>query len=63
MSISEIRTMKDKEALFVYANKKPLKMKIKPYYKKRLYDKVSKLKPYTGQINSEKDCIDYIDSN
>ena len=26
MSISEIRTMKDDEALFVYSNKKPLKL-------------------------------------
>mgnify|MGYP000446873747 FL=1 len=46
MSISEIRTMKDDEALFVYSNKKPLKLKIKPYYKDFMFNGLSKINPY-----------------
>ncbi len=33
LSNAEIRTMKDNEALLIYGNKLPLKLKIKPYYK------------------------------
>ncbi len=46
MSVSEIRTMKDNESLFVYANKKPLKMRVKPYYKDFKFNSYSKMKPY-----------------
>ena len=39
----EIITMKNTEALLFYANKKPLKYKVLPYYKHRLFLKRSKM--------------------
>jgi len=61
MNVSEIRTMKDNEALFVYANKKPLKMSIKPYYKDMMYNGFSKLKPYKINGVNRYDNIQYVD--
>lgn len=61
MSVSDIRTMKDDEALFVYANKKPLKMDIKPYYKDFKYNSYSKMIPYQIQSQNLYDDIEYID--
>lgn len=61
MNISEIRTMKDNEALFVYANKKPLKMSVKPYYKDMMYNNFSKMKPYKTKSVNRYDKIHYVD--
>lgn len=61
MNISEIRTMKDNEALFVYANKKPLKMSVRPYYKDMMYNGFSKMKPYKVKNNNHNDNIEYVD--
>ena len=61
MSVSEIRTMKDNEALFVYANKKPLKMEVKPYFKSMMFNSFSKLPPYKSHtVNSDKKVV-YVD--
>lgn len=61
MDVSEIRTMKDNEALFVYANKKPLKMEVKPYYKDFMFSSFSKLAPYTRNAVNHNDKIEYVD--
>lgn len=61
MNVSEIRTMKDSEALFVYANKKPLKMEVKPYYKDMMYNGFSKMKPYKLNGVNRYDNIQYVD--
>lgn len=61
MNISEIRTMKDSEALFVYANKKPLKMEVKPYFKDMMYNGFSKMKPYKINGVNRYDNIQYVD--
>ena len=61
MSVSEIRTMKDNEALFVYANKKPLKMSVKPYYKSMMYNSFSKIKAYKINHTQSNDNIEYVD--
>ena len=61
MSISEIRTMKDDEALFVYSNKKPLKLKIKPYYKDFMFNGLSKINPYKIANQKTNDNISYVD--
>lgn len=49
LSSSAIRTMQDNEALFFYANKKPLKLTVTPYYKNFQLKSHAKLPPY---INS-----------
>ena len=41
----EIITMKNTEALLFYANKKPLKYKVLPYYKHRLFSNDRKCQP------------------
>lgn len=61
MSISEIRTMKDNEALFVYANKRPLKLDIKPYYKDFMFNSFSKINPSKQKHQSHNDNIVYVD--
>jgi len=60
MNVSEIRTMKDNEALFVYANKHPLKMSIKPYYKDMMYKGFSKMKPYKINGVNRYDSVQYV---
>lgn len=61
MKATDIRTMKDDEALFIMTNKLPLKLNITPYYKDFRFNRYSKEKPY--QINSSINDIevDYID--
>jgi type IV secretion system protein VirD4 len=61
MSVSEIRTIKDEEAIFVYANKKPLKLTIKPYYKDFMYKTFSNIKPYKIENQKNNDNISYVD--
>ncbi|APW66323.1 hypothetical protein LPB137_10925 [Poseidonibacter parvus] len=61
MSASEIRTMQDDEALFIYANKKPLKLNIKPYYKDFMFNGFSKMKPYAINYKNINDNISYVD--
>ena len=61
MSVSEIRTMKDNEALFVYANKRPLKLDIKPYYKDFMLNSFSKINPSKQKYQNHNDNIVYVD--
>ena len=61
MNVSDIRTMNDNEALFVYANKRPLKMSVKPYYKDMMYNSFSKLPPYKINDTKHNDNIEYVD--
>lgn len=60
MSASEIRTMKDNEAIFLYSNKKPLKIDIRPYYKSFMYRSFEKIEP-VKLTNNIVDDIEYID--
>lgn len=59
MNASEIRTIKDDEAIYLHASKKPLKLTIKPYYKDFMYKSYAKLKPYKIQKNNRTDKIEY----
>ena len=61
MSVSEIRTIKDNEAIFFSANEKPLKMKVKPYYKDFMFNTYSKMPPLKVQNQNINDEIEYID--
>lgn len=61
MSASEIRTIKDDEAIFLYANKKPLKLNVKPYYKDFMYKSFSNMKPYKINNTNANDNIYYVD--
>lgn len=61
MSASEIRTIKDDEAIFLYANKKPLKLSVKPYYKDFMYKSFSNMKPYKINNTNANDNIYYVD--
>lgn len=61
MSVSEIRTIKDNEALFLSANKKPLKIKVKPYYKDFMFNTYSKITPLKIKNQTINDDIKYID--
>ena len=47
--------------LFVYANKKPLKLNIKPYYKDFMFNGFSKMKPYDINYKNIDDKITYVD--
>lgn len=61
MKSSDIRTMKDNEALFIMTNKKPVKLEIKPYFEDFRFNRYTKEKPYeinSNVINTE---IEYID--
>jgi len=61
MSISEIRTIKDDEAIFLSANKKPLKMKVKPYYKDYMFNTYSKIPTHQISEQNHNDDIKYFD--
>jgi len=53
--------MKDNEALFVYANKRPLKMEVKPYFKSMMFNSLSKLPAYKSPTLNSNDTIEYVD--
>ena len=61
LSNAEIRTMKDNEALFIFSNKLPIKMKIKPFYEDFLLKSYTQLKPYVTEKNQIKSKVEYID--
>ncbi len=61
MSIRDIRTMRDNKAIFIYANKNPLKLDIKPYYKNSKYLSYSKIKPYKIKELNYDENIEYVD--
>lgn len=63
MSVSEIRTIKDDEAIFLSANKKPLKIKIKPYYKDYIFKTYSKIPAFKVVKQNIDDEIKYYDLN
>jgi type IV secretory pathway TraG/TraD family ATPase VirD4 len=61
MNLAQMRTMKDNEALYVYANKKPLRLTTKPYYKDMMYNSFSKLPAYKNKIVKHNDNVEYFD--
>ena len=60
LSNADIRTMKDNEVLLIYANKLPLKMTVKPYYKDFLLNSYTKYKPVINNSSMSKNDIEYI---
>jgi len=60
MEASEIRTMKDDEALFITSNKKVVKIKIKPYYNSFILKQFTKIPPYTASSDLKNSTIEYI---
>lgn len=61
LSDSDIRTMDDNEALFLYGNKLPLKIKIKPYYKDFVLNSYTKYPPSKSKLNKAIKPIEYVD--
>ena len=61
MSLRDIRTMKDNEALFIMSNKLPLKLKITPYFQDYRFNRFSKEKPYSIQSKINETTVEYID--
>jgi type IV secretory pathway TraG/TraD family ATPase VirD4 len=60
MSVRDIRTMKDDEVLFIYANKLPMKLKTTPYYKSMSLNSKTKIAPFVLK-QKRVDNIEYID--
>ena len=60
LSNADIRTMKDNEVLLIYANKLPLKIKVKPYYKDFILNSYTKYKEAKISSNMPKNEIQYI---
>lgn len=61
MKASDIRTMKDNEALFIMTNKKPVKLETKPYFEDFRFNRYTKEKPYEINSNVTDTHIEYID--
>lgn len=61
MKASDIRTMKDNEALFIMTNKKPVKLNTKPYFEDFRFNRYSKEKAYVINSNVIDTNIEYID--
>lgn len=61
MSVSEIRTIKEDEAIYLSANKRPLKMKVKPYYKDYMFNTYSKIPAFKIKRQNTDDEIKYYD--
>jgi len=61
LSNAEIRTMKDNEALFIFSNKLPIKMKIKPFYEDYLLKNQTEMKPYKSPKSQIAPKVEYLD--
>ncbi|MBU0694212.1 MAG: type IV secretory system conjugative DNA transfer family protein [Candidatus Omnitrophica bacterium] len=60
MEASEIRTMKDNEALFIMGNKQPLIIKFKPFYEDFMFKRYAQTAPYKSNSKMTME-IEYID--
>jgi type IV secretory pathway TraG/TraD family ATPase VirD4 len=57
----EIRTMEDDQGLFIHGNKRPVMLKIKPYYKRRGLLRKSKMKPLERRyLKNSEESIQYL---
>lgn len=61
LSADEIRTMGDNEVLFIYGNKLPLKMNVKPYFKDFVLKSYTSIAPVYNEGHLEQKSIEYID--
>lgn len=61
MSVSEIRTMKDNEVLFIYGNKRPLKLKTTPYYEHGGFKSNAQMRMATINTKNINDTVEYVD--
>jgi type IV secretion system protein VirD4 len=60
MSNAEIRTMGDNEVLFLYGNKKPLKLQVTPYFENFIFKSYTRSKPYQLHKQHNYKTIEYI---
>ena len=60
LTSDEIRTMKDNRAIFIHGNKKPILLKIKPYYKRRNLIKKTKIKSFNNQFQRNIENLKYL---
>ena len=60
MKAQEIRMMQDKQALYLFSNKKPILLSIKPYFKDLIFNMYSKIKPVL-QANRPLPKVKYVD--
>lgn len=63
MSIRELRTMKDNEILFIYANKRALKLQTTPYYEHGSFKSYAKMPKASLQSKSVNEQVEYVDFN
>jgi len=61
LSNAEIRTMKDNEALFIFSNKLPIKMKIKPFYEDYFLKSQTGISPYKTSKKQVLYKVEYLD--
>ena len=60
MTLDKIRTMKSNRAIYIYSNKKPVLLKIRPYYKSFRFKRYASLEPFKIQ-NSFDESLKYVD--
>jgi type IV secretory pathway TraG/TraD family ATPase VirD4 len=63
MSTAEIRTMKDNEILFIYANKLPMKLETTPYYSSYMMNSKTKNTPCYTHTTHNITYMEYIETN
>jgi len=61
MRASDIRTIKNNQAIFIHYNSKPAKIKIKRFYQSLLFKNYSKLPPYIDNHNMKFSSVKLID--
>lgn len=61
MGLDKIRTMRDDRAIYLYSNKKPIILKIRPYYKSFKFNRYSKIAPYKVKNSSSGDYLSFVE--
>ena len=61
MSVSQIRTMRNNEAILLFSNKKPILLFMRPYFKHYEFKKLSKIAPVEYDKKTRNDKICYMD--
>jgi type IV secretory pathway TraG/TraD family ATPase VirD4 len=63
MSTAQIRTMRDNEILFIYANRLPMKLETTPYYNSYMMRSKTKNAPHYTESHHNIHKMEYIDTN
>jgi type IV secretory pathway TraG/TraD family ATPase VirD4 len=61
MNIRELRTMRDNEILFIYANKRAMKLKTTPYYEHGAFKSYANMRVTDLKNININDTVDYVD--